>query len=258
MRIETLFNDDWLFAAEQLPLDAPDSAFQAINLPHSNALFPHNNINNQDYQIISTYRKHFLAPADSENSVMLELDGVMMAGSVYLNNQLIKEHRGGFTPLQVDLSPAISPGINVLQVYVDSRERKDIPPYGGLVDYLTFGGIYRDVHLKILPSIYIDNVFIKPANVLLDPQISCDVRLNKPAAGMILEAVLLDAHEKPVASLSQPVSGMTTEIGLSHLPPVRLWDLQDPVLYTLQVNLRSGNEIMDSSSQRSRKWGDWG
>ena len=250
MRAETLFNDDWLFAAEQLPLDAPDSAFQAITLPHSNVLFPHNNINNQDYQIISTYRKHFLAPADSENSVMLELDGVMMAGSVYLNNQLIKEHRGGFTPFQIDLSPAILPTKNVLQIYVDSRERKDIPPYGGLVDYLTFGGIYRDVHLKILPPVYIDNVFIKPANVLMDPQLACAIRLNTPAAEMTLEAVLMDALGNPIASHCQPVSGMTTEIYFPKLPNVRLWDIQEPVLYTLQVNLRSGNEIIDSTVQR--------
>ena len=38
-------------------------------------------------------------------------------------------------------------GDNVLAVEVDSSERKDIPPFGNRIDYLTFGGIYRDVRI---------------------------------------------------------------------------------------------------------------
>ena len=39
----------------------------------------------------------------------------------------------------------------VLAVDVDSTERPDIPPFGYEIDYLTFGGIYREVALRIVP-----------------------------------------------------------------------------------------------------------
>ena len=37
----------------------------------------------------------------------------------------------------------------MLAVEVDSTERKDIPPFGGMIDYLTFGGIYREVQIRV-------------------------------------------------------------------------------------------------------------
>lgn len=249
MRKTTLFNNDWLFAAEQLTLDAHDSAFQAVTLPHSNMLFPPNNVNNLDYQFISTYRKYFELRADPENRVLLELDGVMMAAQIYLNNQLLKEHLGGFTAFQVDLSPAVLPGRNMLQILVDSHERKDIPPYGGLVDYLTFGGIYRNARLKILPPVYIENVFIKPMQVLSEPRLSCEVRLNIPTSEMFLEAVLLDKQGNPQASASGPLSGLTCRFEFPNLPQVRLWNIDEPVLYRLQINLVSENKVIDSTVQ---------
>ena len=33
---------------------------------------------------------------------------------------------------------------NQIVVRVNSTERADIPPFGGRIDYLTFGGIYRE------------------------------------------------------------------------------------------------------------------
>ena len=56
----------------------------------------------------------------------------------------------------------------MLAVEVDSTERNDIPPFGGEIDYLTFGGIYRDVALRVVAGTFIENVFAKPVNVLID------------------------------------------------------------------------------------------
>ena len=71
----------------------------------------------------------------------------MLACKVYLNGLQVDEHLGGYAPFSVDITHAVKEGANVLTVVVDSNERTDIPPYGHQVDYLTFGGIYRDVHL---------------------------------------------------------------------------------------------------------------
>ncbi len=54
----------------------------------------------------------------------------------------------------------------MLVVQVDSTERDDIPPFGHEIDYLTFGGIYREVSLRVVPQVYLDNMFARPMNVL--------------------------------------------------------------------------------------------
>jgi beta-galactosidase len=60
------------------------------------------------------------------------------------------EYRGGYTPFSFELTPHLNwRGDNVLAVEVDSTERKDIPPFGGDIDYLTFGGSIATWHCDL-------------------------------------------------------------------------------------------------------------
>lgn len=238
MRKHVVFNDDWMCAPEPLPLNAPDENFENITLPHTNKLFTHNNIDNLAYQFISTYRKRFDFKDElSDKVILLEFGGVMLASTIYLNDKLMCENKGGYAPFNVNCTREIKKGENVLTVYVDSRERKDIPPYGHLVDYLTFGGIYRDVILKILPPTHIENAFVKTASVLTSPQLSCEVRLNRFLPGMILEANLFDMKGSTIAQTRAVVAGLSTILTFNALPQVHLWELDNPNLYTLRVSL---------------------
>ncbi|MCB0202698.1 MAG: glycoside hydrolase family 2 protein, partial [Anaerolineae bacterium] len=194
MRNVQLFNSDWLYVADQAALGADDGQFTPVTLPHTNRLFSHRSVDNLDYQFVSTYRKYLdWTPGEAEEKVFLDFDGVMLAATVYANGVLVGEHLGGFTPFSIDLTDALQPGSNAITVYVDSRERTDVPPYGHLVDYLTFGGIYRDVHLRVVPPCHIDNVFVRAQDVLTEPRLSLDVRLSQPAADLRMTASLLTA-----------------------------------------------------------------
>lgn len=51
--------------------------------------------------------------------------------------------------------------MNHLFLKVDSTERNDIPPFGYIVDFLTYGGIYRDVFLYTTEQTYISNVLAR-------------------------------------------------------------------------------------------------
>jgi beta-galactosidase len=251
MRKRSLFNADWLFAAAHLSLDAPDDQFEAITLPHTNKVFPHHNFDNLDYQFISTYRKRFDFSLDhGEQLVFLEFDGVMLACTVYLNGKLVGEHLGGYMSFSVNITNGLQDGENILTVYVDSRERKDVPPYGHLVDYLTFGGIYRDVHFKIVNPIHIENVFIKTLNVLHDPQLVCDVRLSHFALKLGLKAILSDQHGEELAVVYSPVDETTTRLSFESLPQVVLWSLDNPTLYKLDVLLTLNEKPLDATSCR--------
>src|SRR5271157_5625557 len=91
----------------------------------------------------------------------------MTASTVWINGVRLGEYKGGYTPFSFDLTPHLDfDGENVLAVDVDSRERPDIPPFGFQIDYLTFGGIYREVSLRIVPDTFIENIFAKPQGVL--------------------------------------------------------------------------------------------
>jgi len=251
MRNRSLFNKNWFFAADRLSFDAPDEQFESITLPHTNKIFPHHNFDNQDYQFVSTYRKRFtLSKGNEEQLVFLEFGGVMLVCTVYLNGKLIVEHLGGYVPFSVNITGTLVDGENVLTVYVDSNERTDIPPYGHLVDYLTFGGIYRDVHLILVSPIYIENIFAKTASVLVAPQLSCDVRLNKVDPQLELKAVLLDQEGNELAETRRPVEGETTSLIFDALPDVELWSIDDPTLYAIAVSLFLGGKAIDELSSR--------
>jgi len=251
MRKQLAFNQDWMFSADQLSLDSPDGDFEKITLPHTNKMFSHHNVDNQHYQFISTYRKRFEYSQDMVDSdVILEFGGVMLACMIYLNGTLLMEHLGGFMSFSVNITDQLKNGENVLNVYVDSRERKDIPPFGHLVDYLTFGGIYRDVTLKILPRTHIENIFVKPSEVLTDPQLSCDVRLNHYRPGTKLRAVLVDLDGNELAATWATVEDTSTRLRFETLPEIQLWSLDNPTLYSLNISLMDGENLVDTLSSR--------
>ena len=111
----------------------------------------------------------------------------MTASTVWINGDRLGEYKGGYTPFSFDLTPHLDfDGENVLAVDLDSSERPDIPPFGYQIDYLTFGGIYREVSLRIVPATFIENIFAKPKDVLTrSPQPGC--RLLHPAHGGVAE-----------------------------------------------------------------------
>ncbi len=251
MRDRVLFNDGWLYLNEQVNLDVPDDRFQEITLPHTNRQFSHHAINNDDYQFISTYRKKFEINRDiTDSQVILEFQGVMLACVLFLNGESLGEVLGGFKPFNVNITDYLVKGTNILTLYVDSRERKDIPPYGHLVDYLTFGGIYRDVFLSILPEHHIKDIFLTPSNVIQSPQLACKVRINRTQPGMKLAALLLADDGTQVAETSQEVDSLTTLLKFPSLPSIRLWDVDDPVLYKVEISLLKDGSVFDTLKTR--------
>jgi len=251
MRDRINFNQDWLYACKRLDFSDPDGKFGSITLPHTNKIFPHHNFDNKDYQFVSTYRKNISnLPEWETKKVKLEFGGVMIAADVFVNDTLVKEHLGGYMPFSVDITDVLIPGENVLTVYVDSRERKDIPPYGHLVDYLTFGGIYRDVYLNILNPVHIDNVFIKAKNVLENPELNCSIRLNQYQPGLKLEAILEDANGNEIATCLGSTNAVTTNLNFHSLPQVDLWSLDSPSLYTVNLSLFEGENLIDDCKTR--------
>lgn len=241
--------------------DFDDSSFERVVVPHTNTRLPWHGFDDKSYEFVSIYRRRFTLPPEAAGHyVFVDFEGVMTASTVWINGARLAEYKGGYTPFSFDLTPHINfNGENVLAVDVDSTERADIPPFGHEIDYLTFGGIYREVSLRIVPGTFIENVFAKPRDVLSShPALDVEVFLQHLEASsepMSLEVELRDG-EKVVAKRSQSVSpsGAAKEpvshsVHLDNLGAIKVWDLSHPNLYTVHVRLMRGAQVVDQDKR---------
>src|SRR5580700_9630577 len=207
-------NRGWLYSSSIVEgghdLNFDDSKFDRVVIPHTNVPLPWHGFDDKTYEFVSLYRRRFkLPPAARGQRVFVDFEGVMTASTVWINGQRLGEYKGGYTPFSFELTPHLNfDGENLLAVDVDSSERPDIPPFGNRIDYLTFGGIYREVSLRIVPAIYIENIFAQPKNVLSEHPslgVQCFVQRLEPFQfPLTLESELLDGANK-IAETTQEV-----------------------------------------------------
>jgi beta-galactosidase len=239
-----------------------DSKFDQVVIPHTNMRLPWHGFDEKTYQFVSLYRRRFKLPPGSRGKhVFVDFEGVMTASIVWINGTRLGEYKGGYTPFSFELTPHLDfDGENVLAVDVDSSERADIPPFGYEIDYLTFGGIYREVSLRIAPSTFIENISVRPSNVLTSApglEIVTFVQNLEPSkTGCTLEIELFDG-ERVITKMSQAVpasnnagEAVAHSAKLDGLKGIRLWNLENRNLYSARVRLRRGTQVLDADSRR--------
>jgi beta-galactosidase len=208
----------------------------------------------------------------------------MTASTVWINGVRLGEYKGGFTPFSFELTQHLRRDKeNVLVVEVDSTERADIPPFGNEIDYLTFGGIYREVALRVVPVTYIDNIFARPKDVLSgapgldvdcfltglsasESRLSLEIELRDgdrviakeaSAVGRIVSAPAGKAEDAdPFKSTAVYASTETSNdsarhtVSFTHLAAVKLWEIQQPRLYTVHARLLLNGVAVDEDTRR--------
>jgi len=242
--------------------DFDDTGFARVTVPHTNLREPWHSFDEKTYEFVSVYRRRFRLPAAARGRrVFVDFEGVMTASTVWLNGVLLGEYKGGYTPFSFELTPHVDfDRDNVLAVEVDSSERADIPPFGNEIDYLTFGGIYREVALRVVSPTFIENIFAQPRDVLsghpaLDVQCFLESAKKTLESGLTLEAALYDG-ERLLAKTTQavPPAAAAPEahtLRLDNLGAIQLWDLRSPKLYRVEVRLLRGTELLDRDTRRA-------
>ena len=220
--------------------DFDDSGYERVAIPHTNVKLPWHSFDEKSYEFVSSYRRRFRVPPEARGRhVFVDFEGAMTASTVWLNGTRLGEYQGGYTPFSFDLTPHLDfDGESVLVVDVDSSERADIPPFGYEIDYLTFGGIYREVSLRIVPSTFIENVFAKPKDVLSEhPNLDVECYVQHWEASrepLRLEAVLRDGDRviekgsQNVPAAAAATQAATHTLHIANLSSIKLWTWHIP------------------------------
>ena len=267
-------NRGWLFSDEFSTAMTEKNycgEMEEVNIPHSFATSPFNSFSPQLYQKLCAYRKSF---ATQENwagkKVILTVAAAAHKSEVYLNGRLLKTHSCGYTSFSTDLTDALLPvgEENVLCIKVDSRETLDQPPFGFVIDYMTYGGIYRDVYIEVKNPVFIEDVFVttKKNSFASRVTLNCSDEDSKNLGYMIQQEVFAwkEGHgweedyanfaelgeEDFLASVTSGIRGKTT-LTSALASSVLQWNLESPALYCLRTALldSDGNEL-DSKTVR--------
>jgi beta-galactosidase len=254
------FNKSFVDGAHDLEFD--DSAFERVTIPHSNARLPWHSFDDKMYEFVSIYRRRFRVPPQARGKrVFVDFEGAMTASTVWINGTKLGEYKGGYTPFSFELTPHVNfDGENLLAVDLDSTERADIPPFGHQIDYLTFGGIYREVWLRIVPGTFIENIFAKPLDALSEhPGLEVDCFLQHAEAShepLTLEVELRDG-DRGIGKATQRIPPAETApepvvhaVRLDNLSGIKRWELTAPALYTVHVRLLRAGTLLDQDTRR--------
>ncbi len=262
MQISYNLSLDWSFTAEkkdQWIREYNDHA-QKITLPHTNKELPYHYFKEEEFQFISTYQKRLNLGADEvkDRLVCLLFEGVMCKADIYLNGKHITTHKGGYSEFEVDVTQHFNAGRdNLLTVIVDSRERADIPPFGGYIDYLTYGGIYREVHLVLKPKLHIGGAKISTDNILNHKKsIHALVHIHneKQAQGDFALIYTLAAKDYEFSGqVDIRLSGDKSQeyaLCIDDITDIKLWDIDHPKLYNLTLALKNKGQMIDTYTSR--------
>ena len=138
--------NDWEFTPEWFAgFAAGEGEGTQVRLPHTVKEIPAHYADHNSYQMLCGYRRKLdIGPEYAGKKLFLQFDGAAHIATVYVNGQELTTHRCGYTAFRVEITEAvILGGENLLAVKLDTTENPEAPPFGFVIDYLTYGGLYR-------------------------------------------------------------------------------------------------------------------
>ena len=220
-------NDNWIYNDDYELLPEGDQ----VRLPHSVSLTELHYFDESCYQKVSGYIRYFDAPKEWEGKrIFVKFEGVAHEATVYLNGMLLGTHSCGYTAFTYELTDYINiDSVNELKVRVDSRESLNIPPFGFVIDYMTYGGIYREVSLEVHESCFIKDVFVRATAA---GSVFADVSFDGGDPSQPFGIIIL---EKNTRNELARLSGKKGYCAISKVPGYHKWDITNPELYILRV-----------------------
>lgn len=196
-----------------------------------------------EYNPVGSYIKYFdLDKSMCGKRIHICFEGVEEAMYLWLNGQFVGYAEDSFTPSEFDLTPYIKEKGNVLAVQV---HKMSTAAFLEDQDFFRFFGIFRNVTLKAIPDVHMDDVWFQPVlnqdNV--SGSVSVSMKVSAPdAQNITADFILKDREENLAAEKSVQLKKENDHLKGTiciDLETVRLWDNHDPYLYHAYVELKA-------------------
>ncbi len=253
MREVININRKWAFAKEaEIPSAIPEK-WNFVNLPHTWNAIDGQDGGNDYYRGTCCYirelDKEELPEADR---YYLEICGANSSADVYVNGKKLAHHDGGYSTWRVDITDEI--GVkNLIAITVDNSPNEEVYPQ--MADFTFYGGLYRNVNIIAVSNSHFDldyygapGIKVTPAVDGNDAKVEVEVYVTGEMEAQTLVYTVKDAEGKIVAEASRDVSVKKVTLDIDN---VHLWNgRKDPYLYTAEVKLVAGNDVLDNVSTR--------
>ena len=195
------------------------------------------------YNPVGSYIKYFdLDKNMCGKRIHICFEGVEEAMYLWLNGQFIGYAEDSFTPSEFDLTPYIKEKGNVLAVQV---HKMSTAAFLEDQDFFRFFGIFRNVTLKAIPDVHLEDVWFKPV-LNQDNEsgsVSVSMKVSAPDSQNVTAGFILKDREENILvekslQLNKENDHLEGTICVD-LESVRLWDNHNPYLYHAYVELKA-------------------
>ncbi|WP_247235659.1 glycoside hydrolase family 2 protein [Telluribacter sp. SYSU D00476] len=232
----------------------PTARFDKVSVPHSFSVDPRYGF----YTGTVWYRKSFPWQPERGKRVILHFDAAYYMTNVWLNNQKVGRHEGGYTPFHYDITDYLKSGENLLAVSVNNDTWKPgtVPgakdnnqPNDSFMGWMNYGGLNRPVYLTVEPEVYAENIKVEATPDLSKGTAALRVRMRvRNTTGQQVSpetSYQVYYNEKPLAlnwksSTGRVAPGQTAILEAEATVPaaqVHLWGLDSPNLYQIKASL---------------------
>lgn len=229
-----------------------DSEWERVDLPHDyirESEFSEDAIGNHGYRVLydGWYRKTFSVDSSLKGShALLVFDGISTSSIVYLNGSIMERSFSGYSEIAIDVTDRLYyDRINTLAVFTKGD---DIEGW-----WYEGAGIYRHVNLCFKHPVHIahNGIFAKP--LLKDGVWIVELETTIENSDYESSNVRLNAHlyhnDEQVAGVTDAFTvqadGRTVSNTVMAVDNPMLWDVDNPELYRLEVQLVKDDEIID-------------
>jgi len=174
------------------------------------------------------FKKTFNYNKKEEIKAFLYFGAVNYESIVYVNQNLVGRHIGGFTPFNFDITDKLNEGENFIVIKVNNqRKSENIPSL--IFDWWNYGGITRDVYI-----IETDNIFIQYYSLFLDKNSQNNILFNGELNLNISDKIIeVSIPELKVKQKFTSINGKFS--GVIKANDIILWSPENPKLYNIDL-----------------------
>lgn len=245
-------NFDWYYSDNFIDSHLVDynntKKFESVNIPHTIVITPYNNFDEKEFFKVCTYKKELKIKKEYEGKdLSLIFCGVGHKATIYINDDFVEIHSGGYDEFKVNISEYVRYGAsNILTVVVDASENENIPPFGSFLDNLCYGGIYREVYLEVTDKEKITDFFIYTKDVNNSITAYCEIDVTYTPVEIVL--TVLD-NDKTLCVNKYNVN-REHEVLDFDVKNKENWTVDNPKLYNINIKMFQEKKLLDEVNGR--------